>query len=109
MLPAFGIDRLYPECAAIRQTPQYNCMPTAAKSAVGPDDPDAIDRARRACLATSLLEPVSQAAQHRAADAEEAVAARQAGGDMPLVGEVAGVDLKPPGAGLVADHGVEQG
>ena len=84
-------------------------MPTAAKSAIGPDDPDAIDRARRACLATSLLEPVGQAADHRAADTEEAVAARQAGGDMPLVREVAGVDLKPPGAGLVADHGIEQG
>ena len=27
---------------------------------------------------------------------------------MALVGDVAGIDLKPPGAGLVADHRVEQ-
>ena len=54
------------------------------------------------------LKPVRQAAQHRAADAEEAVAARQTSGDVTLVGQVAGVDLKPPRAVLVADHGVEQ-
>jgi hypothetical protein len=34
--------------------------------------------------------------------------AGETGGDMALVGKVAGVDLKPPRAGLIADHRVEQ-
>src|SRR5438067_2219490 len=54
------------------------------------------------------LEPVRRAPQHGTADAEEAVAAREAGSYVPLVGEVAGVDLKPPRTGFVADHRVEQ-
>src|SRR5690242_7153758 len=59
-------------------------------------------------LLHQILETVRRTAEHGAADAEKAVAGGEARGDVTLVGEVAGVDLKPPSPGLVANHRIEQ-